>query len=120
MIVKKVFNHTQSDDNMLTDQEYKSISRVFRTLANETRLRILIIASQSDRPLHIKAFSRMLKKRYSAIYRHVDLMRRAGLITIYEVGRSRVVTLRRGFSIEQIIRPLYEMNILKRDEEQEN
>ncbi len=102
---------------MLTDQEYKSVTRVFRTLANETRLRILIIASQSDRPLHIKAFSRMLKKRYSAIYRHVDMMRRAGLITIYEVGRSRVVALRRGFSVEQIIRPLYEMDLIKRDED---
>jgi DNA-binding transcriptional ArsR family regulator len=102
---------------MLTDQEYRSLTRVFRALANETRLRILIMASQSDRPLHIKAFSRMLKKRYSAIYRHVDLMRKAGLITIYEVGRSRVVTLRRGLSIEQIIRPLYEMDIIKEGED---
>jgi DNA-binding transcriptional ArsR family regulator len=99
---------------MLTEEEYKSLARIFQALGNETRLKILIAASQSERPLHIKAFAKMLKKRYSAIYRHVSLMRRAGLITIYEVGRSRVVTVRRGLSVKRLIEPFYEMGLIEK------
>ncbi len=101
---------------MPTDEEYKNLARIFRVLGNETRLKILIAASQSERPLHIKAFAKMLKKRYSAIYRHVSLLRSAGLIMIYEVGRSRVVTVRRGLSVERLIEPFYEMKLLEKSD----
>ncbi|MCS7145451.1 MAG: winged helix-turn-helix domain-containing protein [Nitrososphaerota archaeon] len=82
------------------------LSAIFQALGNETRLKILIIAAQSERPLHIKAYARLLKKRYSAVYRHIALLRKAGLVTIYEVGRSRVVSIKKGLDLEAMFRSL--------------
>lgn len=97
---------------MLPEQWIPELSNIFHALGNETRLRILVIAAQSERPLHIKAYARLLKKRYSAVYRHVTLLRKAGLVTVYEVGRSRVVAPKKGLDLESLFRALLSAGII--------
>jgi DNA-binding transcriptional ArsR family regulator len=97
---------------MISEQKITELSSIFNALGNETRLKILLIASQNDRPLHIKAYARLLKKRYSAVYRHITILRRAGLVTVYEVGRSRVVALRKGLDIMALFQTLASMGII--------
>jgi DNA-binding transcriptional ArsR family regulator len=46
----------------------------------------------SKKPLHITAVASNLKMDYGGIYRHVEVLREAGLIQVYEVGRSRVLS----------------------------
>lgn len=74
------------------DEELESASRLFKALSSTTRLRILVMVMGTKRPLHIKAISRQLGIDYAATYRHVEAMKKAGLVEIYEVGRSRVLS----------------------------
>ena len=60
-------------------------------MGNPTRLKIIELISQTERPLHIKAVAEVLKKDYAAVYRHVKVLEKSGLVGIYEVGRSRVI-----------------------------
>ena len=53
----------------------------------------------SKKPLHITAVASNLKLDYGGVYRHVEILRRAGLLQVYEVGRSRVLS---PLNIEQI------------------
>lgn len=46
----------------------------------------------SRKPLHITAVASNLKMDYGGIYRHVEVLRDAGLLQVYEVGRSRVLS----------------------------
>jgi DNA-binding transcriptional ArsR family regulator len=46
----------------------------------------------SKKPLHITAVATNLKMDYGGIYRHIEVLRDAGLLHVYEVGRSRVLT----------------------------
>jgi len=46
----------------------------------------------SKKPLHITAVATNLKMDYGGVYRHVEILRNAGLIQVYEVGRSRVLS----------------------------
>jgi ArsR family transcriptional regulator len=71
----------------------ENISKIFNALGNPVRLRILLMVQNTRRPLHIKAISRELKVDYAAVYRHVEILREAGLLEIFEVGRSRVLSL---------------------------
>lgn len=74
--------------------DYERLADVFTALGNPLRLRILELVSKSDRPLHIKAIANLTKTRYSLAYKHVKTLEEADLVTIYEVGRSRVVALK--------------------------
>jgi len=65
---------------------------VFGALGNAVRLRILLMLMDSKKPLHITAVATNLKMDYGGVYRHVEVLREAGLIQVYEVGRSRVLT----------------------------
>jgi len=76
------------------EPELEEAAKYFHALGNKLRLKIILLLLSTDRPLHIKAISRRLKTSYPAIYRHITTLREAGIIRIYEVGRSRVVTLR--------------------------
>ncbi|MEN3047641.1 MAG: winged helix-turn-helix domain-containing protein [Candidatus Caldarchaeales archaeon] len=82
----------------------KDLAKVLSALGNITRLRILKLVSETDRPLHIKALSRALKVRYSAVYRHVVTLRKAGIVTVHEVGRSRVVAIRRKRELDDLLK----------------
>lgn len=46
--------------------------------------------------MHIKAIAQVLKKDYAAVYRHVKVLENNGLVGVYEVGRSRVIYLKKG------------------------
>lgn len=53
--------------------------------------------------MHIKAISKELKMRYTAVYRHISILKDAGLVTIYEVGRSRVVMITKQELINELL-----------------
>ena len=53
---------------MLDEQKLKKVSAIFNALGNPTRLRIVEIVSETDRPLHIKAVAQALEKDYAAVY----------------------------------------------------
>jgi len=73
-------------------EELKSASRMFGALGNSVRLRILLMLMDSKKPLHITAVASNLKMDYGGVYRHIEVLREAGLLQIYEVGRSRVLS----------------------------
>ncbi len=79
---------------MLDEQELSQVSEVFSALGNPTRLKIIKLVSETERPLHIKAVAQVLKSDYAAVYRHVRVLEKCGLIGVYEVGRSRVIYLK--------------------------
>jgi len=93
----------------LEEEKLKAAADVFAALGNPLRLKVLTAVGSSDRPLHIKAVAKMLKTRYPVIYKHVKILERAGLVTIYEVGRSRVVSLRSPEIIEKLFAAINEM-----------
>jgi DNA-binding transcriptional ArsR family regulator len=87
----------------ISEDEHARLSRVFDALGSPVRLRILELVRETKRPLHIKAVARMLRMDYGAVYRHVDVLKKAGLVQIFEVGRSRVLSLLHGELLNQIL-----------------
>jgi len=85
------------------EKEISHASIVFAALSNPTRLKILSIISETKRPLHIKAVAKTLKMDYAAIYRHIAVLRKANLLEIFEVGRSRVLSLLHVEVVKQLI-----------------
>jgi DNA-binding transcriptional ArsR family regulator len=77
---------------MSATDDLKSASTTFAALGNSVRLRILMMLMDSRKPLHITAVASNLKMDYGGIYRHVEVLRDAGLLQVYEVGRSRVLS----------------------------
>ncbi len=77
---------------MSAAEDLKPASIVFGALGNPVRLRILLMLMDSKKPLHITAVASNLRMDYGGIYRHVEVLRDAGLIQVYEVGRSRVLS----------------------------
>jgi DNA-binding transcriptional ArsR family regulator len=84
--------------------EIKRVSEIFNALGNETRVRILLLINNTKRPLHIKAIAEALDLDYAALYRHVKVLQRSGLLVVYEVGRSRVLSLKNSESTEQLLK----------------
>lgn len=78
------------------------LSTVFDALGNPVRLKILQLVSETKRPLHIKAVARTLRMDYAAIYRHVNVLKKAGLVQIFEVGRSRVLSPLHSEALSQL------------------
>lgn len=83
--------------------EQMRLSKIFDALGSPVRLRILDLVRETKRPLHIKAVASMLKMDYGAVYRHVEVLKEAGLVQIFEVGRSRVLSLFHGELLSQIL-----------------
>lgn len=88
---------------MYDEEEISQVSTIFAALSNPIRLRILSLVSETKRPLHIKAVAKTLKKDYAAVYRHVDVLKRASLLQIFEVGRSRVLSPLHAETVKQLI-----------------
>lgn len=84
--------------------ELSRVSRIFNALGNETRIRVLLLINKTKRPLHIKAIAEALDLDYAALYRHVKVLQRSGLLVIYDVGRSRVLSLKDSESTEQLLK----------------
>jgi ArsR family transcriptional regulator len=89
--------------------EVEQVSAVFSALGSPTRLRIVELVSETERPLHIKAIAQVLKKDYAAVYRHVKVMEKRGLVGVYEVGRSRVIYLKNADLIKECVRIVKKM-----------
>jgi DNA-binding transcriptional ArsR family regulator len=94
---------------MTNEQELRQVSAIFSALGNPTRLKIVEIVSETERPLHIKAVAQELKKDYAAIYRHVRVLEENGLVGVYEVGRSRVIYLKNSELIKECSRLVKKM-----------
>ena len=88
----------------IQEGEIERISSVFDALGNITRVRILLLIYKTKRPLHIKAVAKALKIDYAALYRHVKVLQRSGILDVYEVGRSRVLYLKNTESTENLIK----------------
>jgi len=86
-----------------TQEEINRVSAVFAALSHPTRIKILLITGETKKPLHIKAVAKILKADYAAIYRHIEVLKRANLLEIYEVGRSRVLSPLHMDTINQLI-----------------
>jgi len=91
------------------EQELRQVSAIFSALGSPTRLRIVELVSETERPLHIKAVAQVLKKDYAAVYRHVKVMEKSGLVGVYEVGRSRVIYLKNADLIKECVRIVKKM-----------
>jgi DNA-binding transcriptional ArsR family regulator len=76
---------------------------VFNALGNPVRLRILLTLMATTRPLHIKAVAERLALDYASVYRHVKRLTQAGLLDVYEVGRSRVLALRHDATLRELL-----------------
>ena len=85
------------------DSNLQQVSAIFSALGSPTRLKIVELVSQTERPLHIKAVAQVLKKDYAAVYRHIGVLEDCGLIGVYEVGRSRVIYLKHGELVKQCV-----------------
>jgi len=79
------------------------VSSLLTALGNPTRLKILLLIGETKRPLHIEAVAKTLKMDYAAVYRHVKVLQGSGLLEVYDVGRSRVLTLKNAEFIKQIM-----------------
>jgi DNA-binding transcriptional ArsR family regulator len=77
---------------MSTSEDLKAASTTFGALGNPVRLRIMLMLMDSKKPLHITAVASNLKMDYAGVYRHVEVLRDSGLLQVYEVGRSRVLS----------------------------
>ncbi|MEM2911875.1 MAG: winged helix-turn-helix domain-containing protein [Candidatus Bathyarchaeia archaeon] len=88
---------------MSVEEETRNVSNVFSALGNPLRFKILMLVNETERPLHIKAVAKILKKDYAAVYRHVKALEKSGLIRIYDVGRSRVLYAKNAELIKQLV-----------------
>ncbi|MGA3404722.1 MAG: winged helix-turn-helix domain-containing protein [Candidatus Bathyarchaeia archaeon] len=88
---------------MSASEDLRTASEIFGALGNAVRLRILLMLMESKKPLHITAVASNLKMDYGGIYRHVEVLRDAGLIQVYEVGRSRVLSPLNTETIKDLI-----------------
>ena len=94
---------------MLDEHKLRQVSDIFSALGSPTRLRIIELVSETERPLHIKAVAQVLKSDYAAVYRHVRVLEKCGLIGVYEVGRSRVIYLKNAELIKECVRTVKKM-----------
>jgi DNA-binding transcriptional ArsR family regulator len=88
---------------MLTEEELYRTAGLMNVLGNPTRMRIVLLVGETRRPLHIKAVAKVLGKDYAAVYRHIKMLQKSDLLEIYDVGRSRVISLKRKNAIQELI-----------------
>jgi DNA-binding transcriptional ArsR family regulator len=98
---------------MLDEKELRKVSAVFSALGSPIRFKILEVVSETERPLHIKAVARVLKKDYATVYRHVKVMEESGLVGVYEVGRSRVIYLKNTDLVNECVRIAQKMLLIR-------
>lgn len=87
----------------LTEREIHRTVRVFNALANEVRIKALLAIHESKRPLHITAVAKILEIEYAALYRHIKILTKSGLLVSYDVGRSQVLALNHGDYVIQLL-----------------
>lgn len=88
---------------MLTEDELRRTASILNALGSPTRLRIVLLIGRTKRPLHIKAIAEILGRDYAAVYRHIKVLQRSDLLEVYEVGRSRVISLKKAEAIREFV-----------------
>ncbi|MCW4042042.1 MAG: winged helix-turn-helix domain-containing protein [Candidatus Bathyarchaeota archaeon] len=88
---------------LTNDEVTGRLATIFQALGNETRLKALMLIKDTKRPLHIKAVSNALQIEYAALYRHVKMLQRSGLLETFEVGRSQVLALKQHEAVNQLL-----------------
>jgi DNA-binding transcriptional ArsR family regulator len=83
--------------------KHRSPAHVFEALSSEARLKIISMVCKSTRPLHIQGIAKQLEMNYASVYRHIEVLEDLGLVEIYEVGRSRVLSVPRADQIQALI-----------------
>jgi DNA-binding transcriptional ArsR family regulator len=88
---------------VLNEQELRKVAMIFSALGSPTRLKIVELVSETSRPLHIKAVAMALKKDYATVYRHIGVLEQSGLVEVYDVGRSRVISLKHAGLVKECV-----------------
>ncbi|MCW4023019.1 MAG: ArsR/SmtB family transcription factor [archaeon] len=94
---------------MIDEKQLEQVSATFSALGSPTRLKIIELVSETQRPLHIKAVAQVLKKDYAAVYRHIGVLEDSGLVGVYDVGRSRVIYLKNSELVKQCVNAVKKM-----------
>ncbi|MFQ6011568.1 MAG: winged helix-turn-helix domain-containing protein [Nitrososphaerales archaeon] len=85
-----------------SQQEAKQLAQIYRSLGSEVRLKIIKLILSTDRPLHIQAIADSIGRDYAGVYRQIRTLRNSGLVDVYEVGRSRVVSIKKVEELENV------------------
>jgi DNA-binding transcriptional ArsR family regulator len=102
MMQKKSINSCYHSPQIMAD-DASNIHLFFSALGNPSRLKIIELILSSQKPLHVKGIARLLGSDYAVTYRHVEKLQKAGILGIYEVGRSRVPYLKHKEELKEII-----------------
>ena len=79
---------------MSVEDETRKVSNIFSAIGNPIRFKILMLVNETERPLHIKAVAKILKKDYAAIYRHVKVLEKTDLLEYTRLGGLVFSTLK--------------------------
>lgn len=79
----------------LSDGAFKDLEKVFKLLADEMRLRILMYLAQTDE-LHVQAICKLLRQSQPAVSHHLALLRDAELIEPRREGKHNFYRLTPG------------------------
>jgi DNA-binding transcriptional ArsR family regulator len=83
---------------------YIRACQTFAALGNPQRMKIIELLLSSEKPVHVKGISRLLRADYAVTYRHIERLRAAGILGIYEVGRSRVPYVVKKEQLQELLR----------------
>ncbi len=81
----------------LTDQSEKNLVQVFKLLADETRLRILLFLLREGELCVSDLCERLPYQTQPAVSHHLALLRVAGLIGVRRAGKHNFYSVRRGY-----------------------
>lgn len=86
----------------MPQNEAKQMALIYRSLGSEVRLKIINLILSTNRPLHIQAIATNIGRDYAGVYRHIRALKNSGLVDIFEVGRSRVVSIKKVEELENL------------------
>ena len=89
----------------LSDQSVRDLCQVFKLLADETRLRILIYLAR-EQELNVTELCERLGQSQPAVSHHLALMRVAGLIEPRRAGKHNFYSVRPGH-FQELMRNLF-------------
>src|SRR5579883_2995664 len=103
MMQKKSINLCCYQGQIMVDNA-SNVHVFFSALGNPSRIKIIELLLSSQKPLHVKGIARLLGSDYAVTYRHIEKLQKAGILGIYEVGRSRVPYLKHKEELKEIIK----------------
>ncbi|QDU79892.1 HTH-type transcriptional regulator KmtR [Polystyrenella longa] len=81
--------------SMLSNELEKDLVQVFKLLADETRLKILLYLVK-EQEIHVSALCERLQQSQPAVSHHLALLRVAGLIEARREGKHNFYSVRKG------------------------